>query len=52
MRVIKWLLSCHTTIEYCRPLSTTENPALRDDEDRLTADTITLARQYGRYGYC
>jgi len=23
----------------------------RDDEERLTADTIELARQYGRYGY-
>ena len=26
-------------------------PRGRDDEDRLTADTIALARQYGRYGY-
>jgi putative transposase len=23
----------------------------RDDEERLTADIIELARQYGRYGY-
>jgi putative transposase len=23
----------------------------RDDEERLTADIIDLARQYGRYGY-
>jgi putative transposase len=23
----------------------------RDDEQRLTADIIELARQYGRYGY-
>ena len=26
-------------------------PRGRDDEDRLTADIIELARQYGRYGY-
>ena len=26
-------------------------PQGRDDEDRLTADIIALARQYGRYGY-
>ena len=26
-------------------------PQGRDDEERLTADTIALARQYGRYGY-
>jgi len=26
-------------------------PTGREDEDRLTADTIELARQYGRYGY-
>ncbi len=26
-------------------------PVGRDDEDRLTADMIELARQYGRYGY-
>ena len=26
-------------------------PRGRDHEDRLTADTIALARQYGRYGY-
>ena len=26
-------------------------PQGRDDEQRLTADTIELARQYGRYGY-
>ncbi|MBL8707405.1 MAG: IS3 family transposase [Rhodospirillales bacterium] len=26
-------------------------PQGRDDEDRLTADMIALARQYGRYGY-
>jgi transposase InsO family protein len=26
-------------------------PRGRDDEERLTADTIALARQYGRYGY-
>jgi len=27
------------------------NPRGRDDEDRLVADMIELARQYGRYGY-
>jgi len=26
-------------------------PQGRDDEDALTADIVTLARQYGRYGY-
>lgn len=26
-------------------------PTGREDEERLTADTIELARQYGRYGY-
>ena len=26
-------------------------PQGRDDEEALTADVITLARQYGRYGY-
>ena len=26
-------------------------PRQRDDEERLTADIIALARQYGRYGY-
>ncbi len=26
-------------------------PQSRDDEERLTADLIELARQYGRYGY-
>jgi transposase InsO family protein len=26
-------------------------PRGREDEDRLTADTVALARQYGRYGY-
>ena len=26
-------------------------PRGRDDEERLTADIIELARQYGRYGY-
>ena len=26
-------------------------PTGRDDEDRLTADIIELARQYGRYSY-
>ena len=26
-------------------------PRGRDDEDRLVADMIELARQYGRYGY-
>src|SRR6476659_8112114 len=26
-------------------------PRGREDEERLTADMITLARQYGRYGY-
>ena len=26
-------------------------PRGRDDEDRLTADIVALARQYGRYGY-
>ena len=27
------------------------HPPGRDDEERLTADIIALARQYGRYGY-
>lgn len=27
-------------------------PRVRVDEDRLVADMIGLARQYGRYGYC
>ena len=26
-------------------------PQGRDDEERLTADTVELARQYGRYAY-
>ena len=26
-------------------------PKGRDDEERLTEDIVTLARQYGRYGY-
>ena len=26
-------------------------PRGRDDEERLTADIVELARQYGRYGY-
>ena len=26
-------------------------PHGRDDEERLTADIVELARQYGRYGY-
>jgi putative transposase len=26
-------------------------PTGRDDEERLIADIIELARQYGRYGY-
>ena len=26
-------------------------PRGRDDEERLTADIVTLAKQYGRYGY-
>jgi len=26
-------------------------PRGREDEERLTADIIELARQYGRYGY-
>ena len=26
-------------------------PRGRDDEERLTADIIALAREYGRYGY-
>ena len=26
-------------------------PTGRDDEERLTADIVELARQYGRYGY-
>jgi putative transposase len=26
-------------------------PRSRDDEQRLTADIVELARQYGRYGY-
>jgi HTH-like domain len=29
----------------------TQGPARRDDERRLTADIIELARQYGRYGH-
>ena len=29
----------------------TKVPRGRDDEQRLTADIIELARQYGRYGY-
>jgi transposase InsO family protein len=28
-----------------------KRPRGREDEDRLTADIIELARQYGRYGY-
>ena len=28
-----------------------KNPRGRDDEERLTADMVTLAKQYGRYGY-
>ena len=28
-----------------------EAPRGREDEERLTADIIALARQYGRYGY-
>ena len=28
-----------------------KTPRGRDDEERLTADLIELARQYGRYGY-
>ena len=28
-----------------------KTPQGRDDEERLTADIIELARQYGRYGY-
>jgi hypothetical protein len=28
-----------------------KTPRGRDDEERLTADVIELARQYGRYGY-
>src|ERR671912_564457 len=28
-----------------------KRPRGRDDEERLTADIIELARQYGRYGY-
>jgi transposase InsO family protein len=28
-----------------------KNPRGREDEQRLTADIIELARQYGRYGY-
>ena len=31
--------------------STQRKPRGRDDEERLTADIIALARQYGRYGY-
>jgi putative transposase len=26
-------------------------PRGRDDEERLSADVVALARQYGRYGY-
>ncbi len=26
-------------------------PRGRDDEERLTADIVALARRYGRYGY-
>jgi hypothetical protein len=32
-------------------LDATQVPRGRDDEERLTADIIELARQYGRYGY-
>src|SRR6185312_2088727 len=39
----------------CRPISMSgarsKVPRGREDEERLTADTIALARQYGRYGY-
>ena len=28
-----------------------KTPQGRDDEERLTADIVELARQYGRYGY-
>jgi transposase InsO family protein len=28
-----------------------KTPSGRDDEERLTADIVALARQYGRYGY-
>lgn len=28
-----------------------KTPMVRDDEARLTADIVELARQYGRYGY-
>ena len=28
-----------------------KTPRGRDDEERLTADIVELARRYGRYGY-
>jgi hypothetical protein len=31
--------------------TTRKIPRGREDEERLTADIIELARQYGRYGY-
>jgi hypothetical protein len=36
-------------LQYIRPIS--QGPARRDDERRLTADSVELARQYRRYGY-
>jgi putative transposase len=33
------------------PATQRKAPRGREDEDRLTADIIELARQYGRYGY-
>ena len=33
------------------PLDTAQGTAGPRDEGTLTADTIALARQYGRYGY-
>ena len=38
------MLGQHRSTQRCIPRG-------RDDEDRLVADMIELARQYGRYGY-
>src|SRR5262245_7040267 len=34
-----------------RPSAQRKTPRGHEDEERLTADIIELARQYGRYGY-
>ena len=36
---------------WAAPLDATQTPRGRDDEERLTADIVELARRYGRYGY-